>query len=377
MVGPATERRPGASAPARRSSRGWLLFGPPLLAAALVSGIATYMTTGRGALALGAADEFLEYYAGVFTLVGLTGTVVWGLIATGRTFLGVRQRILAQTLHRAISTVAVGFLVVHIAFKLMEGHTTWLGLLVPAWRGEDRFVGLGNIAADLMIIVMVTGVARGRFAGTRHPWRWRLLHSLAYLSWPAAMVHGLESGRSAADWVTVSYAVCAIVVGAALFVRVFMAWARQLAGSRGGAGRSPVRALGVHVATRPSGPSVSSDLTRTTRASTSPARSPASGETAPGVSARSIPSQSVPHPPQQWAPARPAVGAQPTVDLAAAADAVQRRRSPSPGRPRSKDTGRRSVPRNRPAPADPLLGLGMPASEVPDEQFWSLIRGES
>ncbi len=376
MVRPAAERRTGSGPPARRTSHRLALFGPPLLAAALMGGLVTYVTTSRAALALSGANEFLEYYAGVFTLVGLTGTVVWGLIATGRTFLGVRQRILAQTLHRAISTVAVGFLVIHIAFKLLEGHTTWLGVVVPAWRGEDRFVGLGNVAADLMLIVMVTGLARGRFAGTRRPWRWRLLHSLAYLSWPAAMVHGLESGRSAAEWVTMSYIVCATVVGVALLVRVVAIWTRQLAGSRDGAGRSPRRALGVPVSAQPTGPLVAAELTGTARVSP-PARSPVDGGTAPEPPAQDISSEQVPRAPQQWVPARPGGTAhEPTVDLTATA-AVQRRRSPSPGRPRPKAAGPRPVPRSRPVPTDPLLELRTPVSEVPDEQFWGLIRGES
>jgi len=90
------------------------------------------------------------------------------------------------------------------------------------------FIGLGTIAANLMIVIAWTGVIRGRFAGSAHPGIWRALHASAYLAWPFALVHGLESGRPAKTWVTVSYVACVVFVVLALLVRVCLTWGKRL-----------------------------------------------------------------------------------------------------------------------------------------------------
>ncbi|WP_214107632.1 hypothetical protein [Acrocarpospora catenulata] len=164
-----------------------------------------------------AAQEFLTFYAGVFSLVALTATVGLGLLASERVIMSIPWRVRAQLVHRAAALVGVGFLITHIGMKLAAG-------LVPPWGSvlptTNLAIGAGAIASDLMIVVVATGVMRGRFAQAERPWLWRGLHDLAYLAWPVSILHGLAAGRTPAEWVTWCYVGCLVAVGTALLLRV-------------------------------------------------------------------------------------------------------------------------------------------------------------
>lgn len=191
--------------------------------------------TGMGVALAGTAGRvmaFLDYFAGVFTLLSLTAAVVCGLAATDRLVLRARHRIAMQSVHRATSVAALGFLLTHIAVKVAERDATPLVALLPFGGGATFAVSLGTVAADLLVLTAATGAVRGRFAGSRRPWLWRLLHSAAYASWPIALAHGLTAGRQAAVWVLWSYGLCAAVVGLALLVRLLGAAGRGSARRR-------------------------------------------------------------------------------------------------------------------------------------------------
>jgi hypothetical protein len=148
---------------------------------------------------------FLEFFAGVFTLVGLTGVVVFGLLASAR-YTPIRLRILAQGAHRGAAVASMSCLVAHIVLKEMERHAPPVAVVLPI--SVNYWVGLGVIASDLMIVVFVTGVIRGRFIRSSNSWVWRAIHLNAYLCWPIAIAHGLLAGRPAKGWVTLSYLAC-------------------------------------------------------------------------------------------------------------------------------------------------------------------------
>jgi hypothetical protein len=192
----------------RRSGARPLIVTPLLLAAVL-----TAARTEAGAAAVMGAQRFLEFYSGVFALVALTGAVVSGVGAAQR-LVPIRFRILAQAMHRAMAVLAVGFLAAHVLLKIMEAHATVLDAVVPfaGGRGRVLYVGLGTIAADLLILVVATGVLRGRFVSRSRPWVWRTVHATAYMMWPLAMFHGLSAGRTPKAWVTWSYVLCFVVV---------------------------------------------------------------------------------------------------------------------------------------------------------------------
>jgi DMSO/TMAO reductase YedYZ heme-binding membrane subunit len=186
----------------------------------LVSAVAV-SRTHAGAAAVMWLQDFLEFFSGVFALVALTATVAAGVGAAQR-LVPIRFRILAQGVHRAMALMAVGFLAAHILLKIMEAHATVLDAVIPFAGGHGRvlYVGLGTIASDLLIVVLATGVVRGRFVSGSRPWVWRSVHALAYVMWPLAMIHGLNAGRPPKWWVTWSYVICFILVMAAAASRI-------------------------------------------------------------------------------------------------------------------------------------------------------------
>ncbi|MFC4908441.1 hypothetical protein [Actinomadura gamaensis] len=201
--------------------------GRPLLrrAAALVLVAAVGLALGAGVSsgALGPAGRALgrlmDFYCGVVALVGLSLAVMVGLLATGRVVPS-RHRLRAQIAHRVFAFVAVTSLAAHIATQLVRHRVGVLASLVPAGTaGHPLSLGLGVVACYLMVVAVVGGVVRGRFAEIRRPWLWRLLHLTAYAAWPAAVAHGLTCGRPAAVWVTASYLACLSAVAAGTAVR--------------------------------------------------------------------------------------------------------------------------------------------------------------
>lgn len=205
--------------------RGGLLPGTAG-AAVLVVVAGGFTAPGRAAIA--GSFAFLEFFTGVFSLVGLSITVMLGLVATDRLVLLIRHRILLQLAHRATAATALVCLVIHVATKLIEGHAHLWDPAVPFLASHRPVqVGLGTLAGYLMIIATWTGVTRASYAGSRHPGRWRILHASAYAAWLLALIHGLGAGRSAKTWVLVSYGICLAFVALALLVRFLVALSRR------------------------------------------------------------------------------------------------------------------------------------------------------
>ncbi|MEV4392213.1 hypothetical protein [Nonomuraea sp. NPDC049607] len=209
-------RRHPRHAPTKLDTRNVRLGASASLTAVLLS-VFALARTERGVALLGRGVSFLEFYAGVFALVLLTATVALGLLTTERVFLSPPNRVRAQLAHRATALIGLAYLVTHIVLMVGLGHAPPGAAVVPV---AGLYVGFGALAFDLMIVAVVTGMLRGRFAVRGTPWLWRLLHSAAYLAWPIAIMHGLTAGRSPAGWVAWSYVACLAAVGSALVVRV-------------------------------------------------------------------------------------------------------------------------------------------------------------
>ncbi|WP_406202902.1 MULTISPECIES: cytochrome b/b6 domain-containing protein [unclassified Streptomyces] len=174
-------------------------------------------------------QEFLNFGAGVLSLVCLTCSVIWGLVAQDRMILNTRQRIIAQGIHRVTAVASIAFLMVHIGVKLALDHATPIAALIPfslvfaggsEIPGSAFLIGLGSLAALLMVFVGVTGALRNQFASPAPvAARWRMMHMLAYPAWCAALIHGLFAGRPAKTFFMVCYELCVVAVAAALALR--------------------------------------------------------------------------------------------------------------------------------------------------------------
>jgi sulfoxide reductase heme-binding subunit YedZ len=89
---------------------------------------------------------------------------------------------------------------------------TPLDLLIPFAGAYRQFwLGLGTLAFDLLIIVLITSLNRARL-GLR---TWRAIHWLSYFIWPIALAHALGTGTDATQlWMGVLAIGCATAVAA-------------------------------------------------------------------------------------------------------------------------------------------------------------------
>ncbi|MER7461566.1 hypothetical protein [Streptomyces sp. NPDC097981] len=215
-----------AAAAGRRAVRRPPLLSPAggvrpatLIVVALAAALSLGVAAGVGAFSHFA--EFLDFGAGVLSLVSLTSAVLWGLAATDRKVLTSGYRLVAQGAHRGLAVAGLGFLALHIWIKVTEAHTSASAALLPFTdRDKPVLVGLGTIAGYLFVSVAVSGAVRSAFATKGRSLWWRALHVGAYPAWGASLVHGLKAGRAANTWVTVSYALCLVGVAGLLAIRL-------------------------------------------------------------------------------------------------------------------------------------------------------------
>jgi hypothetical protein len=167
--------------------------------------------------------DFLNFGAGVLSLVSLSCSVIWGLVAQDRLLLNTRQRIIGQAVHRTTAVASIAFLLLHITTKIVLDHTELIAAVIPfslGVTGSAGLIGLGSLAGLLMIFVGITGALRGTFASPAPvAARWRAMHMLAYPAWCAALLHGLYAGRAAKPVFVFLYALSLLGVMAALALR--------------------------------------------------------------------------------------------------------------------------------------------------------------
>lgn len=158
---------------------------------------------------------------GLVSLTLLTATMVLGLLGAGRVAWAGWPRFAMTSLHRNLSLLTVGFLAVHVAGAVIDPYAgiRWLDAVLPFGSVyKPLWVGLGAVALDLVLAMIVTSLLRARI-GLR---TWRVLHMTAYACWPVALAHGLGVGGADTHRVLVLTvdAVCLLAVAVALAVRL-------------------------------------------------------------------------------------------------------------------------------------------------------------
>jgi DMSO/TMAO reductase YedYZ heme-binding membrane subunit len=190
-----------------------------LLAATVVI-VAVLVLTKVGRDIDAATQHFMLYYAGVLTLVGLTGSVLLGLVATDRIVMTPGHRVMAQAVHRAFSFGTLAFLVIHIVTEILAQRSHVIDSVVPFLSPYRTFyIGLGTIASDLIVLLVVTSILRKRFTAHGKAWRWRAIHYTAYVAFVFGVLHGLLGGRTAKPYVDWSYGFAIAVTALGLAVR--------------------------------------------------------------------------------------------------------------------------------------------------------------
>jgi sulfoxide reductase heme-binding subunit YedZ len=158
--------------------------------------------------------------AGIVSLVFLSAVVVLGLLARMRVEGRRWPRFLTATVHRDLALLSLVFLSLHIVTAVVDPFTS-LGLnaaVVPFGSYYRTFwLGLGTLAVELMLAVVVTSLAR-RWIGQR---AWRAVHWLAYAVWPMAVLHGIGTGTDAFTlWSLAITVACVAAVAVALMWRI-------------------------------------------------------------------------------------------------------------------------------------------------------------
>jgi sulfoxide reductase heme-binding subunit YedZ len=145
---------------------------------------------------VGATASTALWYAsrstGVVALVLLTVVIVLGILVNRRRSLPGLPRFATTGLHRNLSLLAVAFIVVHVITAIADPYVT-IGIaaaIVPFTSPyETLWLGLGAVALDVMIAVIITSLLRARI-GRR---TWRAVHWLSYAFWPIAVAHSIGS----------------------------------------------------------------------------------------------------------------------------------------------------------------------------------------
>ena len=166
---------------------------------------------------------FVSRACGLVSLLLLTGTVVLGCAHATRASTGGWRRFTLHALHRNVSLMALAFLAVHIGSAIIDGYVPlqWVDAVVPFVSDYHPFwVGLGAVAFDLMIAVLVTSLLRARLSQRI----WRTVHVASYALWPVAMIHGLGIGGSDSrlTWVIALNGACAAAVAASVTRRLLV-----------------------------------------------------------------------------------------------------------------------------------------------------------
>lgn len=171
---------------------------------AVTSQVTWFVARGSGAVSL--------VLLTISLVLGIPTLLSWG---TRRT-----PRLVVQLLHRNVSLLIIVFLTVHVLASVLDDfvHIGVADAFVP-FGGSYRpiWLGLGAIAADLLLALIVTSLLRHHIRLRA----WKLVHWTAYACWPIAMVHGLGTGSDARfGWMLVIDAVCAAAVIAAVAWRL-------------------------------------------------------------------------------------------------------------------------------------------------------------
>ena len=152
---------------------------------------------------------------GLVTLLLLTAGMLLGIITAGRFASEKWPRFLTVGLHRNMTLLVLVFLALHVGTTIVDTYTSIpaMAALIPfASAYKAPWLGLGAVAVDLFLAVLVTSLVRGKL-GLR---AWRMLHWLAYLCWPVALAHGLGTGTDRRTlWVVAATVGCVAAVAAA------------------------------------------------------------------------------------------------------------------------------------------------------------------
>ncbi|MDX6375342.1 MAG: methionine sulfoxide reductase heme-binding subunit [Nocardioidaceae bacterium] len=157
---------------------------------------------------------------GVVLVALLTLVTVLGVVGRHSRAGGRVPGFVVPALHRNLSVLCVGLLVVHASSAVADEYVDirWWQAFAP-WALSYRpwWLGLGTVGSDLILAAALSSAVRTRL-GHR---AWRAIHWTTYGAWALGVVHGLGTGTDVAEpWVRLLYVASLACVGLAILVRL-------------------------------------------------------------------------------------------------------------------------------------------------------------
>jgi sulfoxide reductase heme-binding subunit YedZ len=185
-------------------------------------------------------DWYLMRASGFVLFVLLTASLALGIANLGRMGRTPGARAVAGLVHRNVSLLATVFLAVHVLTAISDRFVRipLSAVFIPGTSGYDPlWIGLGALAFDLMMAVVVTSLLRHRLRYRS----WQVVHWMNYLVWPTALIHALGSGGGAGRdtgtaWSTLIYVACGLLFALGVAARL---WLRANPPPTGPAARYP------------------------------------------------------------------------------------------------------------------------------------------
>ncbi|MGE5286636.1 MAG: ferric reductase-like transmembrane domain-containing protein [Micromonosporaceae bacterium] len=165
---------------------------------------------------------------GVVSMVLLSIVVILGVLVNRQGRLPGLPRFAVTGLHRSISLISVVFIAVHVLTAVADKYVNirLAAAIIPFTSSYMPLqIGLGAVALDLGIAVIVTSLIRARISRRL----WRAVHWLAYAAYPVALFHGLTSATDLRSGGLLAVtAACVLGAAAAVYYRlVSMSRARE------------------------------------------------------------------------------------------------------------------------------------------------------
>ncbi len=156
-----------------------------------------------------AAIWYLNRATGLVALVLMTLTILLGTTVRRQARLPGLPRFGVARLHRNVALLSALLLVGHVATAVLDSYVDIgpAAAVVPFTSGyRPLAIGLGALALDLTLLVVVTSLLRDRLPR----WLWAPVHLTSYVLWPVAAVHGLTAATDlGGGWVLLLVLGCA------------------------------------------------------------------------------------------------------------------------------------------------------------------------
>jgi sulfoxide reductase heme-binding subunit YedZ len=158
---------------------------------------------------------------GVVAYLLLTAVVLLGLQMSSRRRIDRWPRIAIEDVHRFAAFATGSFVVIHIVAIAIDSYLPFslTSLVIPfISHYRPAWVGLGIVAAELMLAVAIANRLRGRVLSYS---AWRKTHYATFAVWTGATIHGIGSGTDRSSvWLVALTVVSAGAVAAMTMWRI-------------------------------------------------------------------------------------------------------------------------------------------------------------